>query len=308
MSAGHNHHHFHRPDGAEAHVPLMRWGSMAAVAVAITLVVIKTVAWQRTGSLSILSSGVDSLLDVVASTVNFFAIRYALMPPDSGHRFGHGKAEDIAGLAQAAFIAGSGLFIFVEGVGRLLNPPPILQENTGLWVMGISVTLTILLVLFQRYVVRKTGSIAVGADSFHYVTDILSNLGVIVALVLSAQFGWNIADPLIAFAIAAYILHGAWQIGFTAFHRLMDHEFPEAERQNIITLVKNHSGVLSLHELKTRQSGMHRFIQMHLGLDETLTLKEAHSITEAVEEMLMHEYPMCDVLIHQDPVAVKQGG
>lgn len=307
MKNGHSHARFYEsPEGEAAPGRLIRWAAILSVAVALSLTLLKAAAWSVTDSLSVLSSAVDSLLDVAASALNFLAIRYALVPPDREHRFGHGKAEDLAGLAQATFITGSGLFIFVEGIRRMIDPAPIVQETTGLWVMGVSMVLTSCLVAFQRYVVRKTGSAAIGADAFHYVTDLLTNAGIILALLLATKAGWALADPIIAFAIAGYILYGAWRIGYASFQRLMDREFPDEERKRIIALVKAEPGVLGLHALKTRQSGMYRFIQMHLAMDETLTLRQAHDIAESVEERLMKEFPMTDVIVHQDPVTSKK--
>lgn len=299
----HNHHHsFAEHAHASADTArLMKLAGKVSVTVAIILVIIKVVAWSLTDSLSLFSSLVDSLLDVISSLINYFAIRYALMPPDDDHRFGHGKAEDIAGLAQSMFIAGSGLFIFFEGVRRLFIPAVITHSGVGLWVMAVSLIFTSALVLFQRYVIRKTNSIAVTADSLHYLTDILSNAGVILALVLTTQLGWKAADPLIAFVIAAYIFYNAWKIGFTAFHNLMDREFDDADRKKILEIVHAHPEVRGVHELKTRKSGIYSFIQMHVMLDADMQLSKAHTISEDIENKIMALIPHSDVIIHEDP-------
>lgn len=297
-----NHHHLTAVSNTTPQAGLMRAATLASVLVASGLVLLKLGAWWLTDSLSLLSSLTDSLLDVLASAVNFLAVRYALTPPDDDHRFGHGKAEDIAGLGQSMFIAGSSLFIFFEGLRRLTDPHPIEHNSIGTMVMVISVLATTGLVLFQRYAVKKTRSKVVQADSLHYVGDIFSNLGVILALYLSSAFGWNLADPVIAFVIAIYILHGAWEIGFASFHNLMDREFDATDRQAIVDIVTAHPAVRGLHDLKTRRSGIYHFIQLHVGMDGAQPLRDAHAVVDALELEIMKKFPHSDVIIHQDPV------
>lgn len=176
---------------------LMRWATYASVAVACILIVIKVVAYLLTGSVAILSSLIDSILDMIASIINLFAVRHALIPADHDHRYGHGKAEAIAGLAQAAFITGSSVFLIYEAVNRIYHQQPVENGMVGIGVMLITIALTLILVKFQRYVVNKTGSIAITADSLHYVSDLLLNVSVIVALILSVYFDWQIADPVL---------------------------------------------------------------------------------------------------------------
>lgn len=285
---------------------LMKMATYAAVSVALFLVVFKFGAWIATESLSLLSTLIDSLLDVGASLINLFAVRHALQPADKEHRFGHGKAEPLAGLAQAVFISGSALFILFEAGDRFLNPREIIRTDVGLAVMVLSIVLTLALVAFQRYVVKKTGSVAIQADSMHYKMDVLVNVGVIGSLLLVSQFGWLVADPLVAVVIALYIFRGAWDVGAQSLTLLMDSELPEAERRRIVDIALGEPGVLGLHDMRTRSSGMNLFIQFHLDMDGNITLTEANAISEAVMYKVENAFPNADVLIHEDPLGVEE--
>ena len=200
---------------------LMRWATYAAMAVALVLILVKIAAWLATDSVAMLSSLVDSILDAAASMLNLLAVRQALMPADKEHRFGHGKAEPLAGLGQAAFIAGSAVFLLFEATTRLIHPQPVAQGTLGVGVMVFSILLTAALVGFQRFVIRRSGSMAIGADSLHYLSDLATNLSIIAALVLAYQFGITIADPLFALGIGLYILYSAWRIFRLAYDHLM---------------------------------------------------------------------------------------
>jgi len=285
---------------------LMKMATYGAVTVASSLVLFKFGAWIATESLSLLSTLIDSLLDVGASLINLYAVHHALQPADKEHRFGHGKAEPLAGLAQAAFISGSALFILFEAGDRLLHPRDVVNIDAGLGVMGVSIVFTLLLIGFQRYVVKKTGSVAIQADSMHYKMDVLVNLGVIVSLVLVSQSGWLFVDPLIAVAIALYIFRGAWEIGTKSLDLLMDHELPENERKRIEEIALGHPGVLGLHDMRTRSSGMNLFIQFHLDMNGDISLKEAHVIAEAVMYKIEDAFPNAEVLIHEDPAGIDE--
>ncbi len=286
------------------HAPLLRRVTTASVAVAVVLILAKTVAWGATGSVSLLSSLVDSLLDVGASLVNFFALRAALTPADREHRFGHGKAEPLAGLAQAAFICGSALFLVVHAVDRITHPRPLEHGSVGIAVMLGSMLLTAALVLYQRRVVRITGSLVVKADALHYVVDLASNAVVVVALLLAAR--WPLADPLLSLGIAVYIVHAAWEVGRDALDMLMDRELPEAERGRILELANADPGVVDAHALRTRTAGQKVFIQLHLGLDGEQSLNAAHDAAVRVATKLRAAYPDADVLIHQDPAGLDE--
>jgi ferrous-iron efflux pump FieF len=303
----------HEPPGANATthpvIPggsLMRAAAIASVSVASVLIVTKFAAWLITDSVSLLSTLIDSFLDAAASLVNLLAVHHALQPADREHRFGHGKAEPLASLAQSAFIGGSAVFLLVQAGERMAHPRDVLNTDIGYAVMVFSIVLTILLVAFQRYVVKKSGSVAIDADSLHYKTDVLINLGVMVSLFLSSHFGWKYADPLIAIMIALYIVRGAWEIGKTALGILMDRELEDADRQKIREIVMAHEEVKGLHDLRTRSSGVHVFIQFHLELDGNMKLKQAHDISEDVERELMEAFPNAEVIIHEDPEGVEE--
>ena len=285
---------------------LVRSASYASVAVASFLVVIKLTAYLMTHSVSMLASLIDSLLDVAASFVNMVAIRHAQEPADAEHRFGHGKAEPLAGLAQAAFIAGSALFLIVESGDRLFNPRVIEHGMVGLAVMAISTAFTIVLVLYQHYVIKKSRSIAIKADSLHYVGDILVNLAIIAALALSLYLEWYIADPLFALGVAGYVLYNAWEIVKVSMDQLMDRELPDTDRDRITKIARAHPDVRNLHELRTRSSGLTTFIQMHIEMEPEITLVRAHEISDEVEAELHKAFPNSEIIIHEDPLGLEK--
>ncbi|MCH8035712.1 MAG: cation diffusion facilitator family transporter [Proteobacteria bacterium] len=285
---------------------LMRRATYASVAVAGTLFVVKLAAWRFTDSVSLLSTLIDSLLDAAASTINLLAVRHALRPADREHRFGHGKAEPLAALGQTAFIAGSAVFLVIEAGRRLFAPRPVLQVEVGIGVMILAIVVTFALTRFQAHVVRQTGSVAIKADSLHYLGDILVNAAVIVALLLASQFGWFIADPLFGIAIAGYILIVAWRIARGAFDMLMDRELPEPERARIGRIVLDHPSVIDMHDLRTRTSGRKTFIQVHIELDGGMSLYQAHDVADEVEASLRAAYPGAEVIIHQDPHGIDE--
>lgn len=284
---------------------LMRSATYASVSVAVILILIKIFAYVLTGSVALLSSLIDSILDSFASIVNLIAVRHALTPADREHRFGHGKAEALAGLGQAAFITGSSIFLVFESLNRIINPRPIDHGMVGIVVILISLCFTIVLVVYQRYVIKQTSSLAIQADSIHYFSDITLNISVIVALVLSAYFNWPIADPIFALGIAAYIIYSVWAIIRNAFNQLMDRELPEQDREKIITIAMSHPEVKNLHELRTRSSGKDVFIQMHLEMDGDIPLLTAHTIADEVEGELLAVFPNADIIIHEDPAGVE---
>ena len=285
---------------------LMRAATYASVSVAVILIVAKLSAWIVSDSVSLLSSLVDSLLDAGASFVSLLAVRHALQPADREHRFGHGKAESLAGLAQAAFIAGSGVFLLLEAGERLLSPQIVRQGNLGITVMVLAIVLTLGLVAFQTYVVRRTGSLAIRADSLHYRVDILVNLAVIVSLLLSTRAGWIMADPIFAILIVGYMGWGAAKIGRQAFDELMDREFPDEDRDRIRRIALEHPKVYAVHDMRTRSSGPSAFIQLHLEMERALTLIEAHEIADEVMYKVEAAFPNAEVLIHQDPEGVEE--
>lgn len=280
---------------------LRRWATYASVGVAITLIVAKLGAFLITESVSLLSSLLDSSTDLLASLVALFGVRYAQRPPDRGHRFGHGKAEALAALAQAAFVSGSALFLAIEAVNRLITPVPIQESTVGIAVMLMSIAMTVALLHFQRHVVRVTGSMAVGADRLHYAGDLLMNGAVIVSLVVVQATGITMVDPLMGLAIAAFLVRGAITIGAGAVDALMDHELPDADRVQVMKVVLSHGQARGVHNLRTRDGGTAKFIEMHLELDPTLPLAAAHDITDDIETRLRGVFPGANVLIHPEP-------
>jgi ferrous-iron efflux pump FieF len=289
-----------RATGAEA-ARLLHLATTASVATACLLIVVKLAAFVVTDSVSILSTLIDSLLDAAASFVNLVAVRHALAPADREHRFGHGKAEPLAAMGQAAFITGSAIFLLIEASQRFFSPRPIANGEVGIAVMAFSIVATLILVALQRHVIRRTGSLAISADQLHYTGDVLVNGAVILALVLTAQFDWQFADPIFGIGIAAFILYNAWQIAAGALDMLMDRELPEEERSRIRAVILNHPGVLGIHDLRTRASGPQIFIQCHIELDSGLSLLQAHAIADEVEDQLRRTFPEAEVIVHQDP-------
>ena len=286
---------------------LMRLATYASVAVASFLILIKLAAWLYTDSISLLSTLIDSLLDAVASLINLFAVRQALVPADREHRFGHGKAEPLAALGQTAFIAGSALFLIFEAGQRLFDPRPVLHSEIGIAIMVVAIVVTFALTRYQAYVVRRTGSFAIKADSLHYLGDILVNGAVIVALLLASETGWTVADPLFGLAIAAYIMFNAWRIVRGSLDLLMDRELSEDARARIREIALANPEVRDLHDLRTRSSGRRSFIQVHIEMDGDLTLYRAHAVADEVEAALREAFPGAEVIIHQDPHGLDEG-
>ena len=285
---------------------LMRLATYSSVAVASILIFVKTGAWLSTESLSLLASLVDSMLDVGASFISLIAVHHALQPADKEHRFGHGKAEAIAGLAQSAFIAGSGVFLLFESADRLINPVKVVNTTLGISIMVIAIVLTVILVGFQTYVVRKTNSIAIKADTIHYRADLLVNLAVIVSLILVANFDLYVVDPIFAVLIVGYMSFGAYQISARSLDVLMDKEFPNSERERIKKIAESHRSVLNVHDMRTRSSGTTSFIQFHAEMPNDISLVEAHEIADEVMLMIEEAFPNTEVLIHQDPEGVDE--
>lgn len=281
---------------------LVKRATLVAVVVAGILVCLKFFAWWMTDSISLLSSLLDSLLDTGASFLNLLAVRHAMRPPTDNYRFGHGKAEALAALAQSGFIVTSAVLVMKEAISRFTHPEIIESTGIGVGVMVISIIMTLGLVRFQRQVIAKTESLAVSADSLHYYSDVLMNSGVIVSLVGSWYFGWLWLDPLFGLFISVYIFITAIRIVLQPLQVLMDRELPESYHDKIVDIVMTHPGVKGYHELKTRTSGLRVFIQLHLDLDKNLSLQEAHDIADGLEKKLEHLFPSAEVLIHQDPV------
>jgi ferrous-iron efflux pump FieF len=282
---------------------LLRNATRASVAVAFSLAAAKICAWWVTGSVAILASMVDSTMDAGASLITAFAVRYALKPADEDHRFGHGKSEALAGLAQAVLITASAIFLVVHAVDRILHPRPLDAVAAGIAVMSVSISSTLALVLYQRHVVRRTASSAIKADALHFASDLATNFGTIVALAL-ASFGFTRLDPVFGIVIAASTLYGALQIGLDTFQVLMDRELSAEVQQRIREIALAHNEVVGVHDLRTRQSGPTTLIQFHLEMDGRISLHDAHRISDEVERAIQEAFPGADVVIHEDPAGI----
>jgi ferrous-iron efflux pump FieF len=289
-------------ESSHKNILLIKAASLASVLVALFLVGVKTWVWLFTGSLSVLASLVDSLLDVAASLINMLAIRYSLKSADREHPFGHGKAESLAGLGQAIFIACSALFVIVQAFKRFTNPQPLQSTSLGIGIMIFAVVVTVCLVAFQSIVVKRTGSMAIKADSLHYSADLFTNLGTVTALLL-ARYGWPGLDPWIAMIIALVVFYNAWQIAYGSTQLLMDrHLSPETE-EKISWIAMGHKEVVGIHDIRTRRSGQTRIIQLHLEMLGNMLLQESHRVAKEVEAEIRAAVPDADIIIHQDPVS-----
>lgn len=274
-----------------------------AVAVATILIVAKAFAWWQTGSISILAAMTDSLVDLFASITNILVLRFALQPADEEHAFGHGKAESLAALAQSAFITGSAAFLLLQGVQRLAEPQLVQGSELGIGISLFSIVLTAVLVWYQRYVVKLTGSPAIAADSLHYQTDLYMNTAILIAMVLNL-LGVLYADAIFAIGIALYILYSAGKMLWEAVQALLDQALPQEEIDKIWHIALEQPNIISIHDLKTRRAGAVRFIQLHLEMDDDLTLMKAHEITDCLEAKILAAFPHSDVIIHQEPTSI----
>ncbi len=287
------------------HARLLRRATNLSLIAAVGLACAKLLAWTLSGSISVLASLVDSALDASASLITALAVRYALMPADDEHRFGHGKSEALAGLAQAVFIAGSAVFLIWHAIARIVSPRPIESVPIGLGVMVLSIVTTGVVVQYQRHVVTITDSQAIRGDSMHYVSDLVTNLGTMAALGFAAA-GFPQMDAVIGVAIAGSITYGAAQIGWDTLQVLMDHELPEELRAQIRRIALEHESVTGVHDLRTHSSGHTKVIQFHLEMDGRISLAEAHRISDEVDLAIRAAIPGADVVIHQDPAGLNE--
>jgi ferrous-iron efflux pump FieF len=276
---------------------------LAAVMVAATLVALKLWALWATGALSVAASLADSALDLVASLAGLAAVIYAARPADEDHAFGHASAEDLAALGQAVLVTISALMIAARAVERLMSPQttPLRAEGIGLFVMGVSVALTLALVLWQRRVARRTGSRVVAADALHYMADLLPNLGAIGALAMSAAFGIGQVDSAVALASAVLLLAGAARIASGAWNALMDRGADQATMARLAQIADAAPGLAGWHDLKTRTSGARLFVQIHVEIDGALPLHDAHAIGAQLRHTILDAFPNAEVIVHKDP-------
>jgi cation diffusion facilitator family transporter len=278
---------------------LTRRATTLSVAVAAVLIVIKAVAWYQSGSVSMMASLADSSLDLVASLATFFAVRYAVAPPDAEHRFGHGKAEAFASLLQGGLVFASAALIGQEALNRLAHPEPVSHEGLGMAVMAVSIVLTVGLIAAQSAVLKQTGSVAVSGDRAHYAADLASNLVSMVGI--GAAIFLPQADAVAGLVVAAWLVWGALGVFSEASVQLMDRELPDEQRARIIALMTVDPRIMGVHQLRSRASGPYIHIQMHADIDPTLTLVEAHNVMVAAENRVLVEFPSADILIHPDP-------
>lgn len=287
---------------------LMRLATVASMSTALILIVAKFLAWRLTDSVSMLSSLVDTSLDLVSSLVTFLAVRQALVPPDDDHRFGHGKAEGLAGLIQAGFIAASGCALLVAIVERLGNPKQVREEGIGLAVSALAIGLTLCLVAFQKYVVRRSGSLAINADMAHYSTDLVATLVTGAAVFLSGLLDQPLIDSGVAALVALYLMHGAWNVARESLDVLMDRELPAEDGRKIEAIARAHPGAKDAHDLKTRSSGLTKFIQLHIEVDRDLSVVLGHAIGLEVQAEIARAFPGAEIIIHVDPSPLEAKG
>lgn len=280
---------------------LTRRAALASVTAALLLGAAKFWAVAITGSVAMLGSLADTGLDLMASLVTFFAVRVAAEPADREHRFGHGKAEAIAALLQTMLIGTSAVLIAVRAVMRLLDPQPVDAPEAGVIVSIFAIAVTLVLILYQRSVIKRTGSLAIETDSLHYQSDLLLNMAVIAALLAEGLAGIAGIDPLFGLAIGLYLGWGAFRSGNRAVDMLMDREWPELKRQQLMNLVAQLPNIDGIHELKTRRAGQRDFVQFHIWVDPELSVASAHDIVDSAERAVIDAFPTAEVMIHVDP-------
>lgn len=295
--------HRHKPEGAQraSDDRLVRLTALLAICVAVIMVAMKGFAWFVTGSVALLGAFLDAIMDLSLSVMNFFVIRHAQTPADREHRFGHGKAEALAALAQASFLSLLAAYLIYESALALSDPEPIDESLVGIGIILVSIVLTLGLVFVQKRVAKATQSVAIAADFAHYEADLYMNLAIIVTLVLSGQFGLPHIDPLLGLVVAGLMANSARQVFISAGNQLMDRELDETQRAEIKHIILSHPLVRGLHDLRTRRAGTNIFIQCHIELDGDISLNQAHRISDAVEAQVMAAFPTAEVMIHQDP-------
>jgi ferrous-iron efflux pump FieF len=291
----------HPEDAAEAS-SLKNWSARITLIIAVLLVIVKLAGWLITGSMALLASAIDSLVDTGASVVTLLGVHYAQRPPDREHRFGHGKGEAVAAFTQASFLAGAAFVVAFQSVERLAFPVPLDALETGFWLIGVSLVIACGLVAMQTWVVRETGSTAIAADRAHYLTDIALNAAVLAALGVVEWTGWTRADPAFAFVISGYMLWSAYAIAREALEQLLDQELPSEDRRRIKATVRACPGVRDIHDLRTRFSGDRTFVEYHLEVDPGLTVNVGHAIGDATEIAVQNLLPgTVEATAHVEP-------
>ena len=283
---------------------LIKSASYASVVIAIIIMIVKTYGWVETESQSILASLVDSLLDITSSMINLIAIRVALTPPDSNHRFGHDKFQDLAIFSQSIFFFASCLFILFSSIRALYEKAVPENQTIGANVMYLCIFLTFTLVIYQSYVVKRTNSKLIEADKLHYFSDFLTNIAVVGSLYLSNSF-WYV-DAAAGIVISAYIMYTSYLLFRGAMRNLVDEEFDSEHREKILKIIVSFPEALGVHELKTRSAGNKPFIQFHLEVDGGISLFEAHNISDRITAELIKQFPSAEIIIHQDPAGLEK--
>lgn len=281
--------------------PLVVRAALASVATACFLLVLKGIASWETGSVAMLGSLADTGLDLIASIVTLYGVRLAATPADKDHRFGHGKAEALAALFQVTLIAASAVGIGWRAILGMQAVVPIRSANIGIVASIMAIVATILLVAYQRRIIRRTGSIAILADNVHYQSDVALNISVIVALVLEQFVGLRGADPFFGLLIALWLAYGAFRASNGAIDQLMDKEWPEEERAQFILVAAQHPAIRGIHDFRTRRSGSHDFAQFHINVAPDMTIATAHAVMDAIEAQIHETFPHVEILIHVDP-------
>ncbi|MBR3502364.1 MAG: cation diffusion facilitator family transporter [Alphaproteobacteria bacterium] len=278
----------------------------SGIFLALILGVIKAITAFYTGSLSIFSSMIDSLADAFSSLISLIAVRFSALPLSDRHRYGYGKAESLSAFLQAAFIIGSGFFVLYDGIRRFIKPENVTETTLGLVVMIFSIFATFAVILFQKYAARKTKSLALEAESQHYVVDILTNSAIILALFGLKYFGWQWIDILTALGISGYLIFNAVILAIKALDDITDREADDETKRIILDIVAQTKGVLGCHDLRSRVSGARVFVELHLELNGEQRLFEAHKISDEVEDKIKERLPYVQVIIHQDPFGLKE--
>jgi ferrous-iron efflux pump FieF len=286
--------------------PLVRSASIASLLVASTLIVLKYYGWVTTTSVSLLGSLADSLIDFLASVFVFIAVSYSLLPADAKHRFGYDKSEGLAAFIQSLLIGISGVYVFSEAIKRLLNPSQINQPNIAIWIILISIALTLTLVMYQKYVVNKSQSMAIESDQYHYITDTFINLSVLFSIVITGWTQFTFIDAVVGLLISGVVLYTAFILLKKSFKILLDQEIQSSHRDQIRKIALQHPQVLGFHDLRTRDTGRKYIIQFHLELDPKMSLLESHRITDEVTDNILDVYPNSELIIHTDPLGIDE--
>ena len=286
--------------------PLVRSASIASLLVASTLIVLKYYGWVATTSVSLLGSLADSLIDFLASVFVFIAISYSLLPADAKHRFGYGKSEGLAAFIQSLLIGISGIYVCFEAIKRLLNPSQINQPSIAIWIILVSIALTLALVMYQKYVVKKSKSIAIESDQYHYLTDTYINISVLFSIVITGWTRFVFIDALVGLLISGVVLYTSVTLLKKSFKILLDQEIQSDDRDQIREIALDHPKVLGFHDLRTRDTGRKYIIQFHLELDPNMSLLESHKITDEVTDSVLKLYPDSELIIHTDPLGIDE--